>query len=245
MDASTLVRRALLAVVAALIVAVVYLLWREWLAPWVQAHPVWGASILGIVCFLAGALLFGARRTLGGDLLAEFRDAALILVIVVVLLVAGLILVAAATTLATEDVKGAALRTATLWALAWFVAGFLAGFLFGVPKVVAEGTAAAAQPGTPAAAWNFAQRPNTNLEQISDWLTKIIVGVGLVELKEIPRLLRETATWVAGTLSASASPSQAAVSFAGSVVVYFSIVGFLAGYLLTLLFLAGAFGRAG
>ena len=24
--------------------------------------------------------------------------------------------------------------------------------------------------------------PNTNLEQISDWLTKIIVGVGLVEI---------------------------------------------------------------
>ena len=27
--------------------------------------------------------------------------------------------------------------------------------------------------------------PNTNLEQISDWLTKTIVGVGLVQFREI------------------------------------------------------------
>ena len=27
--------------------------------------------------------------------------------------------------------------------------------------------------------------PNTNLETISDWLTKVIVGVGLVEIREV------------------------------------------------------------
>jgi hypothetical protein len=217
----------------------------DWLTAQFRAYPFWGALILGVGCFLAGSWFVAQRGALARNLAPELRDAGLILLVVIALLVLGLILAAAATTLAAEEVRPAALRAATLWAIAWFVAGFLTGFLFGVPKVVAEGTAAAPQSGASAAAWNFAQRPNTNLEQISDWLTKIIVGVGLVELKQVPGHLRNAAQWVAESLSASGAPSQAAVSFAGSLIVYFSIVGFLAGYLLTLLFLAGAFGRAG
>jgi hypothetical protein len=50
--------------------------------------------------------------------------------------------------------------------------GGMAGFLFGIPHTV-QGTAASA--GTQ-------YQGNTNLEQVSDWLTKIIVGVGLVQI---------------------------------------------------------------
>jgi len=150
--------------------------------------------------------------------------------------------------LATEDVRPSALNCAMLWAAACFLAGFLGGFLFGVPKVVGDGASSPPTAGTGQAAQSpsgFAQRPNTNLEQISDWLTKIIVGLGLVELRRAPDHLKSAATWVAESLTSRGASSLAAVSFAGSLIVYFSILGFLSGYLLTLLFLAGAFGRAG
>jgi len=44
--------------------------------------------------------------------------------------------------------------------------------------------------------------------------------------------------------AAGAALSDAAVSFAGAFIVFFSVLGFLSGYLTTRLFLAGAFGRA-
>jgi hypothetical protein len=205
-----------------------------------QGHPLLGALILVALCFVAGFL----ATNKGTATSATFRDAGLILGITLTLLGFGLICTGASTVLASEDVRGAALRSALLWATACFMAGFLGGFLFGVPKVVDN----APQPGTgtpnPSSA-PFTQRPNTNLEQISDWLTKIIVGLGLVELKGVPSHLRNAATWMAESFSTTTAPNQAAISFAGSLIIYFSILGFLAGYLLTLLFLAGAFGRAG
>ena len=62
---------------------------------------------------------------------------------------------------------------AILWAMMCLATGALVGFLFGVPKVNMEG----AKP--------TALRPNTNIEVVSDWLTKIIVGVGLVEFHKV------------------------------------------------------------
>ena len=63
--------------------------------------------------------------------------------------------------------------------------GSLAGFLFGVPVRERE-------PGTDdtgSANRSIGYRPNTNLEQISDWLTKIIVGIGLVQFPKISHFL--------------------------------------------------------
>jgi hypothetical protein len=51
--------------------------------------------------------------------------------------------------------------------------GGLLGFIFGVPKTLAVGSRTAG--GGPA----NTSRTNTNLEQISDWLTQILVGAGL------------------------------------------------------------------
>ncbi len=176
------------------------------------------------------------------------RDAGLILFIALSLFGIGLLFTGASTALAPEDARRSALNCAMLWAAACFLSGFLAGFLFGVPRVVGGGALSSTLPDTSLPAQttpSFAQRPNTNLEQISDWLTKIIVGLGLVELRRAPDHLKSAATWIAESLSARTTPSPAAISFAGSIIVYFSILGSLSGYLLTLLFLAVAFGRAG
>ena len=57
----------------------------------------------------------------------------------------------------------------------WFAGGFV-GFLFGIPRTV-QGSAASERATR--------YLGNTNLEQVSDWLTKIIVGVGLVQIGHI------------------------------------------------------------
>jgi hypothetical protein len=77
-----------------------------------------------------------------------------------------------------------------LLCLAAGLVGALLGFLFGIPRPMsaaeAPPAAAGGAPRPSAASSREAARAwelSTNLTQISDWLTKIIVGVGLVEAK--------------------------------------------------------------
>jgi len=88
---------------------------------------------------------------------------------------------------------------------------------------------------------NNHQRPrvNDNLEQISDWLTKIVVGLGLVELRNIPDYLDKMAVAFVDDLGWPCNRSYA-VAF----IVYFAIVGFIHGVLTTRLFLSLAIARA-
>ncbi len=65
------------------------------------------------------------------------------------------------------------------------------GFLFGIPRTLqqeggspsAEANPEGAEAGGPTHRIDY--RVNTNLEQISDWLTKILVGVSLTQISEI------------------------------------------------------------
>jgi hypothetical protein len=129
---------------------------------------------------------------------------------------------------------------AGLWALAWFVSGILLGFLFGIPKIQqAEhpSSQTAVTPSTPSP--DYRQQINTNLEQISDWLTKIIVGLGLVQLRQLPGYLALLANYMTDPNCGVACPP-----FAATIIIAFVILGFLTGYLLTRMFLAAAFARA-
>ena len=70
--------------------------------------------------------------------------------------------------------------------------GWLLGLLFGIPRSLARANVPAAGTATAASgpgAANRTSRVNTNLEDISDWLTKTIVGVGLTQLFLIPHYL--------------------------------------------------------
>lgn len=128
--------------------------------------------------------------------------------------------------------------SALLLATASASVGILFGFLFGIPRSLQDGPATGqTADSTTSISRQTRLRVNTNLEQISDWLTKILVGVGLTNLKEIgPRLWR-----LAGSV-APAIGGSAPVALA--VVVNFTIWGFFVGYLLTRLFLASAFSIA-
>jgi hypothetical protein len=82
---------------------------------------------------------------------------------------------------------------------------------------------------------------NTNLEQISDWLTKIIVGVSLVNSDKIGAAMVRTAEQISLSLGGGAERKALALAL----MVYFGVVGLLGGYLLTRLFLQRAFDSAG
>lgn len=130
-------------------------------------------------------------------------------------------------------------------ALGFLSVGVLMGFLFGIPKVFqgqGEGAAPEANGSKPLEerGTSYRMQVNTNLEQISDWLTKIIVGVGLVELKQIPDSLLRLAAYIQPGIG---SGEEARV-MALAIILYASLLGFFLGYLVTRTYIAGIFRRA-
>jgi hypothetical protein len=111
-----------------------------------------------------------------------------------------------------------------LWSLAWTSIGWVVGFIFSLSRTKQSESRAE----------TYTQLVNTNLEQISDWLTKILVGLGLTQLREIPTKLQAAAAYVAQGISCPQNPNQA---LAVGLILYFSVVGFLASYLITRLYI--------
>ncbi len=61
----------------------------------------------------------------------------------------------------------------------------------------------------------------------------------------MPDHLHKASTWMAQSISLKKGVDLAqAASFSNSIIIFFSVTGFLAGYLITRVFLAGAFRRA-
>lgn len=148
------------------------------------------------------------------------------------------------TTGAVARLAGVGLLTAG----ASLAAGALLGFLFGVPKsqtLPAAGSGTAPVSGSSATDTSNGQfGANTNLEQISDWLTKTIVGVSLVELAKLPPLLDRLAIYVAAGMGGVATQAEIpphAKAIALVIMIYFFCSGFLTGYLWTRVELTRAF----
>lgn len=115
------------------------------------------------------------------------------------------------------------------------VAGALLGFLFGIPRTLQQAEPRSATPGTEEeSARSQGYGVNTNLEQISDWLTKILVGVGLTQIPAIGEALGELIDQIGADLGDNRS-------IAGAILVYFVSSGFLIGYVLTRTVLARTF----
>jgi hypothetical protein len=130
--------------------------------------------------------------------------------------------------------------------------GILVGFLFGIPRYLqgragsrtdspqSTQTTGNAAATSPTATDDNQYRPtygaNTNLEEVSDWLTKILVGVGLTQLGNIPHKVVAFGVFFSGQLGGGDFGSR----FAIAILLYFSLSGFLFGYLWTRLFLGGA-----
>jgi len=111
--------------------------------------------------------------------------------------------------------------------------GAVLGFLFGIPRAVQETRSGDSDGGL----LDRMYQANTNLEQISDWLTKIIVGVTLVEIAKVPGKFMNLSAYVALAFGDPPVPA----SLAAVVLTYFAITGFWGAYLWTRVFLAPEF----
>lgn len=99
-----------------------------------------------------------------------------------------------------------------------------------------QGAASGGQPAASVSVNASRTGVNTNLEEISDWLTKIIVGVTLTQIPKILAHLHMIAQIIAGSFG-----GDSRISFAYALMTYFSVSGFLGGYLLTRLYLQKVF----
>ena len=148
----------------------------------------------------------------------------------------------------------AVMGAATMIAGAAFVSGGLLGFLFGIPRTLqSRQNGGDISDSHKSVDYNeqiheeydikssaIGYEANTNLEQISDWLTKILVGVGLTQISSITTNLEAIAIKLKPTLG----NTESSPSFAIALTVYFSVLGFIVGYLWTRLTLIGQLRRA-
>lgn len=106
---------------------------------------------------------------------------------------------------------------ALLWCGVFLMAGALLGFLFGVSNTA----------GRPVDS-ESSSTANANLESISDWITKMLVGIMLINLTRIPGQLHRLSAFVAGGLYETADEP-----FVLALIIYFSGIGFLIGSIAT------------
>ena len=132
--------------------------------------------------------------------------------------------------------------TAWLWAFACLAAGAFVGLLFGIKREQSPSPARPPDPKDKAQerandkADPERYQPNNNLIDVSDWLTKIIVGVGLIELRQLPDKMRTIARPLSTCLG-----GDCGLAVAVAVIVFFGFAGFLVGYINSRTFLAAMF----
>lgn len=115
-----------------------------------------------------------------------------------------------------------------LIAVAPFALGALTGFLFGIPRTITN----------PSPTSTVTYQPNTNLEQVSDWLTKLLLGIGLTQLNRLPETVQDTGEYLASCVGCKCGAVM------GAIVVSFAIGGFMVSYVATRLYLTPAIRNA-
>lgn len=206
-------------------------------------------SRTGMLGGSAGRLMQSVTGGLGGSSPAN-RDARTILLILANLAIFTSLLFGFYGAFA-DPAAGAPARFAgtILGAMAPLGLGMVVGFLFGLPKWV-QSPGPAPHPGpNPGGAAGTAENPdghytpNGNLEMVADWLTKIIVGLGLTQWREILGQLHRASLHLAALVSVSKPDPGAAYAACASAIIYFSCLGVLLGYLWTRLKGAAAMSR--
>jgi hypothetical protein len=175
------------------------------------------------------------------------------------------------------SVEGVAI--VSMAALACYLSGSMVGFIFSIPRSAQAPapTPSAGGPSGPNNGLDDTPRDNTNLEQISDWFVKILIGAGITQLAEIKALLAALSAKLSAslvvakasagavvpsptsmtvinstngvgttnyfTLAANAAPDPANLAspfyhgfgqeFCLFLILYFLVLGFLTGYLIT------------
>jgi hypothetical protein len=112
---------------------------------------------------------------------------------------------------------------------AFFIGGVLLGYLFGLRP----------SSNSPSQSSKSPVPPHTNLEEIADWLTKLILGAGLVELTRLRVPIKAFADFMATgvnppfVLQGQRIEDPGSPAIALSMMSFFSASGLLYGYLWT------------
>lgn len=138
--------------------------------------------------------------------------------------------------------------------IAWssFISGALLGFIFGIPRILPHESRLVVSSKSEGAInkeelnSSISSNPhdtmtgektlrgelygeNSNVDQISDWLTKILVGAGLTQLTHVPEALQKYSESVKPALGDFPSSGI----FGTAILIFFLVDGFLIGYLWT------------
>lgn len=124
--------------------------------------------------------------------------------------------------------------------LAALSSGAVLGFIFAVPRLLmSDGSSLNATKNT--------QQPrlqsNTNLERISDWLTTMLVGVGLSQLHKLNDALFDFRMYIQETATVFNGSAGALPAIAPLLLITGVITGFITMYLHTRLVLASGFAK--
>jgi len=167
----------------------------------------------------------------------------------------------------TPGPHGQFLSVGLLTALAALFTGSLFGFLFGIPRIVSSGelrfqsASVDAQQLSKLIAGQAALRkeewptqtsgtagdyftPSTNLAEVSDWLTKLLLGAGLVQLTRLGGPNGQLINSVALGLSSGSTATGPAKVMAGTIMVVYWVLGFITVYVLTTIWYGGRLERA-
>ncbi len=120
---------------------------------------------------------------------------------------------------------------------AFYIGGSAIGFVFAIPKS-AQGRKVAAIPRSKTSDETKTYtgelyNDNTNLEEISDWLTKIIVGISLTQFNHLLDMTDISAKRIAGALKSCSEgcPTNDFYVFSYAVIVFYFISGLIIGYM--------------
>ena len=138
--------------------------------------------------------------------------------------------------------------TAVFWSASIFLASALIGFLFAIPNIgksktksntlVSASSATEMSEKIPLESWDEQRfRPNTNLDQISDWLTKAMIVVFLINLYRLPQLIDRATSYIAAGLGGEQHKFVAT-----AMLIYFAALGITSSYLITRFYLGSVFG---
>lgn len=140
----------------------------------------------------------------------------------------------------------AAIGIGVLIVLAGGTVGALLGFLFAIPRVLSkedDAQKAAAQPTGDAPKARLLGS-NTNLERVSDWLTTMLVGVGLTQLANVDDALVRFRLFLSVNARVFPGGSAGTLPAIGPLLLIVGLaIGFAAMYLLTRLQLSQLFQR--
>jgi len=126
---------------------------------------------------------------------------------------------------ASPGARWAHLAIGTLIALAAFLAGGLIGFILATPRVVSSGQLKGAGVSL-----------GSNLAEVSDWLTKLLLGAGLVDLTHLGGPIASLIDRVAVGLQNPAAAGQATLDakvMAGLIILGYTVLGLLEAYVVT------------